>query len=56
MGFDAPQLFWLLGPANAGMAIATIIAAITSTTVNNIMMRLISATSLSRAGLDSPAG
>ena len=40
--------------AKAGAAIATIIAAITSATVNNIMMRLTRATSPYRAGVTPP--
>jgi hypothetical protein len=45
LGFDAPQLFSLPpGWAKAGIAMATIIAAMTSATVTNNMMRLISAT------------
>jgi hypothetical protein len=45
LGFEAPQLFSLPpGWAKAGIAMATIIAAMTSATVTNNMMRLISAT------------
>ena len=43
-GFDTPQLFSLFGPAKAGIAITTTIAAMTKATVNNINMRLISTT------------
>jgi len=42
--------------ARAGMAIATIIAAMTNATTTNNIMRLISATSFTQGGVLSPAG
>ena len=57
LGFDAPQLFSLPpGWAKAGIAMATIIAAMTNATVTNNRMRLIDATPfLWRAGLEAEA-
>jgi hypothetical protein len=50
LGFDAPQLFSLFGPANAGNAMANIIAAMTNATTTTIMMRLIKSTPSSHKG------
>jgi hypothetical protein len=52
-----PQLFWLFGPANAGIAMANIIAAMTSATVTTKSMRLIMRYPLSvkDGALTSPA-